>query len=154
LRLFESEDALERELEAFTVLHRQHLGMVSADVPLISNLDVWINIALIQQYQRNLPPATAREDALLYLRRYQLEMIAGKRNPALTDEQRFLVMLLRAAMVKEAFIVIDRPFKLLPEMQDSRFIFDSLKIIDDLYKECYIFDYVWFKDRYRMSDAA
>jgi ABC-type nitrate/sulfonate/bicarbonate transport system ATPase subunit len=128
--------------------------MVSEDVPLISNLDVWINIALIRQYHQNLASEAAHEEVMGYLRRYQLEEIAAKRNPALTHEQRFRVMLLRAAMVSQAVIVIDRPFMLLPALQDSRFIDESLHIIEDLYESSHVFDYLWFKDRYRIDDAA
>jgi ABC-type nitrate/sulfonate/bicarbonate transport system ATPase subunit len=128
--------------------------MVSEDVPLISNLDVWINIALIKQYHQNLSRDAAEGEVMGYLHRYGLEMIAHKRNPALTAEQRFRVMLLRAAMVTEAIVVIDRPFRLLPALQDSRFVYDSLHIIADLYDKCYVFDYLWFKDRYRINDGA
>jgi hypothetical protein len=63
-------------------------------------------------------------------------------------------MLLRAAMVADAIIVIDRPFKILPELQNSQFIFDSIRVIDDLHRESRIFDYIWFKDRYRIIDAT
>jgi len=63
-------------------------------------------------------------------------------------------MLLRAAMVADAIIVIDRPFKILPELQNSQFIFDSIRVIDDLYRESHIFDYIWFKGRYRIIDAT
>ena len=128
--------------------------MVSEDVPLISNLDVWINIALIKQYHQNQPHEAAREEVMGYLRRYGLEKIANKRSPALTDEQRFCIMLLRAVMVAEAIVIIDRPFKLLPELQDSLFIYDSLAIIYELYYKSFIFDYIWFKDRYRINDAS
>jgi ABC-type nitrate/sulfonate/bicarbonate transport system ATPase subunit len=141
-------------LAIFTKLYPKRIAMVSEDVPLISNLDVWINIALIKQYHQNLSHEAAEEEVKTYLRRYGLEKIAKKRNPALTDEQRFRIMLLRAVMITEAVVVIDRPFKLLPELQDSRFIYDSLTIIDDLYKESHIFDYLWFKDRYRINDAS
>lgn len=128
--------------------------MVSEDVPLISNLDVWINIALIKQYHQNLSHDAAEGEVMGYLRRYQLELIAHKRTHALTDEQRFRVMLLRAAMVTEAVVVIDRPFRLLPALQDIRFVYDSLHIIADLYDKCYVLDYLWFKDRYRINDVA
>jgi ABC-type nitrate/sulfonate/bicarbonate transport system ATPase subunit len=128
--------------------------MVSEDVPLISNLDVWINIALIKQYHENLSTDTVQEEVMGYLRRFQLEKIANKRNPAITAEQRFQVMLLRAAMVVQAVVVIDRPFRLLPAIQDSRFIYDSLHVIADLYEKCYVFDYLWFKDRYRIDHAT
>jgi ABC-type lipoprotein export system ATPase subunit len=154
LKFFNSEDSLEKELNDFAIKNKKNLGLVSLDVPLISNLDVWINIALIRQYHQNLPPEEAEKEVVRYLQRYHLEKIAHKRSSALTDEERFCVMLLRAAMVADAIIVIDRPFKILPELQNSQFIFDSIRVIDDLYRESRIFDYIWFKDRYRIIDAT
>jgi ABC-type lipopolysaccharide export system ATPase subunit len=154
LKFCDSEDSLEKELNDFAVKNKEGLGLVSLDVPLISNLDVWINIALIRQYHQNLPPEEAEKEVVRYLQRYHLEKIAHRRSSALTDEERFCVMLLRAAMVADAIIVIDRPFKILPELQNSQFIFDSIRVIDDLYRESHIFDYIWFKGRYRIIDAT
>jgi ABC-type lipoprotein export system ATPase subunit len=154
LKFFNSEDSLEKELNDFAIKNKKNLGLVSLDVPLISNLDVWINIALIRQYHQNLPPEEAEKEVVRYLQRYHLEKIAHRRGSVLTDEERFCVMLLRAAMVVDAIIVIDRPFKILPELQNSQFIFDSIRVIDDLYRESRIFDYIWFKDRYRIIDAT
>jgi ABC-type lipopolysaccharide export system ATPase subunit len=154
LKFCDSEDSLEKELNDFAVKNKKGLGLVSLDVPLISNLDVWINIALIRQYHQNLPPEEAEKEVVRYLQRYHLEKIAHRRSSALTDEERFCVMLLRAAMVADAIIVIDRPFKILPELQNSQFIFDSIRVIDDLYRESHIFDYIWFKGRYRIIDAT
>lgn len=145
---------LEADLADFSRHHGQRIGMVSGDVPLISNLDVWINIALIKQYHENLSTDAAQEEVMGYLHRFHLEKIANKRNPALTAEQRFQIMLLRAVMVAKAVVVIDRPFRLLPALQDSRFIYDSLHIIADLYDKSYVFDYLWFKDRYRIDHAT
>jgi len=64
-----------------------------------------------------------------------------------------VVMLLRAAMVMEAVILIDRPFRLLHDPRDYRFILTSLKKIDEWYKECHIFDYSWNEERYGGADA-
>lgn len=152
MKFFNSEDSLEKELNDFAIKNKENLGLVSLDVPLISNLDVWINIALIRQYHQNLPPEEAEKEVVRYLQRYHLEKIAHRRSSVLTDEERFCVMLLRAAMVVDAILVIDRPFKILPELQNSQFIFDSIRVIDDLYRESRIFDYIWFKDRYRIID--
>lgn len=145
---------LETDLAAFYRHHRQHIGMVSVDVPLISNLDVWINIALIKQYHENLSSEAAQQEVLGYLRRFKLERIAQKRNPALNAEQRFVVMLLRAVMVGQALVVIDRPFRLMPALKDSRFIYDSLLLIADLYDKSFIFDYLWHKELYRIDHAS
>jgi ABC-type molybdenum transport system ATPase subunit/photorepair protein PhrA len=74
--------------------------------------------------------------------------IADRRISSLEDQERFCIMLLRAAMVKRAVLVIDRPFQIMPDLQDARYVGRSLKWIDDLYEECHIFDYVWMKDHY------
>lgn len=74
--------------------------------------------------------------------------IMQKRNPALTDLERFFALVLRAAMVRDNTVVIDRPFKILPELEDSYFIGNVLLAIDDLLQECHIFDYIWNQERY------
>lgn len=128
--------------------------MVSLEAPLISNLDVWGNIAMIKEYHQNLPRREAEKLVLQYLRRYGMESAAYKRNPALTNGERFCVMLLRAAMVEDAIVVIDRPFTIMPDIKDASFIDEAIKKIDDLFAQCHILDCSWNKDRYRMDDAC
>ena len=121
---------------------------VSADVPLISNQNVYMNIALIKQYHENMPKRQAQRLAVEYLERFDLGYIANKRNPALTQEERFCVMLLRAAMVKDAMILVDQPFKIISHFKDMQFIKTALKKIDDLYLSCHIYDYQWMEEKY------
>jgi len=83
-----------------------------------------------------------------YLGRLGIAEIVRKRNPGLTHEERFCVMLLRAAMVQEAMILIDRPFLIVPHLKDVQFITAALKKIDDLYISCHIYDYKWTKEKY------
>jgi ABC-type lipopolysaccharide export system ATPase subunit len=144
---------LEKELSDFTAKNKLNLGLISLDAPLISNLDIWVNIALIKQYHENLPNKTAKSLALQYLQKYRMEHIADKRNSALTNKERFNVMLLRALMVKDSLIVLDRPFTIIPDVQDDRFIYDALQIVSDSFKECHIFDYKWCEDRYGIINA-
>jgi ABC-type uncharacterized transport system YnjBCD ATPase subunit len=150
LRLFEDEVTLGKELIDFTLKHKENVGLVSLDVPLLSNLDIWVNIALIKQYHENLSVDKAQKLVLSYLARYSLADISSKRNPALTNKERFYVMLLRAAMVRDSIVVIDRPFTIIPDVQNDQFIYDALKVVDDSFKECHIFDYQWSKDRYKI----
>ncbi len=107
-----------------------------------------MNIALIKQYHENMPKRQARQLALACLERFGLGSIALRRNPTLGTEERFCVMLLRAAMVKDAMIMIDQPFQMLPHLKDGRFIMDALKKIDDLFVSCHIFDYRWMEEKY------
>lgn len=128
--------------------NRQSAAPVSIDLPLISNQEVWINIALIKQYHENMPRGTAENIALDALAKLDLVNIASLRNPSLTGEERFCALLLRACMVRDALVIIDRPFKIIPHLSNSDFIFQTLKKIEDFFATCYIFDYQWMKERY------
>ncbi len=50
------------------------------------------------------------------LKRFDMAGIAEKRNPSLTMEELFCAMLIRAAMVRDAVVVLDRPFRILPDL--------------------------------------
>lgn len=154
MRLFESEEELLRELQSFSAAHKTRLGLVSLEAPLISNLSIWSNIALIRQYHQNMPRHEARTFTEDLLRRLGMVSIAEKRNPALTTEERFCAMLLRASMVRDAILVLDRPFSILTNLRDGHFIMESLRKIDDMVAEIHIFDYSWEKGRYGSEDDA
>jgi ABC-type sugar transport system ATPase subunit len=139
-------------LDVFLAEHQTHLGLVSLEVPLISNLPVWSNIALIRQYHENMPWEEARALAVGLLKRFDMAGIAEKRNFSLKMEELFCVMLIRAAMVRDAVVVLDRPFRILPDLRDGRFFTDALRNIDDLIAEAHIFDYSWEKERYGATD--
>lgn len=118
-------------------------------MPLISNQDVYLNIALIKAYHESgVRQEQAQQIALESLARLDLQHIAYKRNPSLSPEERFCVMLLRAAMVKDAMIFIDRPFKIIPHLKNIQFVTGILKKIDDLYLNCHIYDYSWMEEKY------
>jgi ABC-type lipopolysaccharide export system ATPase subunit len=128
--------------------NRINAAPVSIDVPLISNQDVWMNIALIKQYHENLPRHNAEQLAFNALQRLGLAHIAYKRNPSLTHEERFCVMLLRAVMVRDAAVLIDRPYKIIPNLKDIDYVYQTLKKIDDFFITCHIYDYQWMADKY------
>jgi ABC-type nitrate/sulfonate/bicarbonate transport system ATPase subunit len=113
---------------------------------------VWSNISLIRQYHENTPREEAKALAVDILARFDLAAISEKRKPALKMEELFCVMLIRAAMVRDAVVVLDRPFRILPDRRDGRFFTDTLRKIDDLIAEAHIFDYSWEKGRYGTTD--
>ena len=141
-------------MEGFLADRKSNLGLVSLEVPLISNLPVWSNIALIRQYHENMPWEEAKTLVLDLLQRFGMAATAEKRNPSLTAEERFCIMLIRAAMVRDAVVVLDRPFRIFPDLPDGRFFTDSLRKVDDLIAEAHIFDYNWEKGRYGATDGT
>lgn len=128
--------------------HKSRLGLVSLEAPLIANLAVWSNIALIRQYHENMSRHEARALSEDLLRRLGMTSIADKRNPTLKTEERFCAMLIRASTVRDAILVLDRPYSILTNVRDGRFIMENLRKLDDLIAETHIFDYSWHKGRY------
>ncbi|MHB8771612.1 MAG: P-loop NTPase family protein [Syntrophales bacterium] len=145
---------MQQGLGEFIAAHRGRVGLVSLSAPLISNLSVWGNIALIPQYHQNMPEREAKAETLGLLRRFGMEPVAERRNPALTAEERFCTLLLRAAMVGDAVVVLDRPFSILTAVRSERSLVDALRKVDDLIAEAHIFDYSWSRERYGGLDVA
>lgn len=131
-----------------------HTGRVSATLPLISNLTVWENVALVKQYHHHFSKRAARALILRYLARIGLASVAQVRDSELSEEQRFSVMILRSVMIPDAIVLIDRPFNVLPASVDASLIFNVLNLLDDLYIQCYIFDYTLNQHRYRVTNAT
>ncbi|MEI7638095.1 MAG: hypothetical protein WCJ37_12375 [Syntrophus sp. (in: bacteria)] len=146
--MYSKEELLDKELCEIMTQEKHRLGLVSMDAPLISNLSVLSNIALIKQYHGGLTVPEAEDIVKMRLKKLHLEDIAEKRNPVLLEVQRFCAMVLRAVMVEDAMVVIDRPFKIMPDLDDTHFIREVLTSVDDLFRECHIFDYLWNEERY------
>jgi len=127
---------------------RHPVGLVSREAPLISNLSVLENIALIRQYHGRLSRRQAEDMAREYLQRLQVEDLAGRRNPSLREEERFCVMVLRAVMLEDSILVLDRPFEMMPALGESRFIYDIIHHVAEMHRECHIFDYFLNEGRY------
>lgn len=101
-----------------------------------------------------MPREEAKALAMDILERFGLAGISEKRKPSLKMEDLFCVMLIRATMVRDAVVVLDRPFRILPDLGDGRFFMDALRKVDDLIAEAHIFDYSWEKGRYGTTDDA
>lgn len=78
---------------------------------------------------------------------------AEKRNPQLSAEERFKIMMLRASMIDDAVILVSDPFRMLSHHRNAAFLYDVAIMLDDLYTQCHIFDYSSNQDRYNTNNA-
>lgn len=118
-------------------------ALVSPELPLRANLTALENIALVPQYRRDLDWAAASAEAMALLDRLGCADCAGKRDAALTHEERFQVKLLRAAAASPALVVIERPGYLLPDTHYPPFVDATLAALEGRFGECTIIDYAW-----------
>jgi len=148
LIFYPDEPALEEERERHVFAIGDGMGIVSPLYPLISNLSVLQNVALIKEYHARWPRKKAEGVTWAYLEKMGMVEIGNKRNPALSPKERFVAMVLRAAFMEGELVVIDRPFVLMPAVNTADFVINTLQVVEDLFNQGIILDYVWNTDRY------
>ena len=142
-------------MQSFIAAHKSRLGLVSLEAPLIANLAVWSNIALIRQYHENMPWHEARAFTEALLHRLGMASIMDKRNPALTSEE--AAFILDAVRGQDPALIrglIQGNMDILTNLRDGCFIMENLRKLDDLIAETHIFDYNWEKERYGGWDGT
>ncbi|MFW6181591.1 MAG: ABC transporter ATP-binding protein [Spirochaetota bacterium] len=88
---------------------RRSFGFVFQDAALISNLDVFTNVALPLRYHGGLPEGEIEDKVTGILRSFDLLGIRGQLPAHLSAGQRKLVSFARALVVKPSLIFFDEP---------------------------------------------
>lgn len=141
-----SENALKARSAA--LCEERNTGLVSPDIPLLSNLSVYDNIALVSRY---LTDEKDKEIRNVILKQLDLLDIRGLKfeKPFLLDSKTvFKVKLLRALRVKESLTIIDRPFVMLNNIADITPVTKMLKTLGEYIGEVVFFDFEWNKSKY------
>ena len=124
--------------------------LISNTTPLLSNLDMKENIALIQEVHHKKARLVAEEEARTMLKEIGLERIADLRSNRCTKEELFYVKIIRALMCDREHIFIKTPLQLLENLSKICGIIENIErlnrdkgiiILDTLanlahYKEC------------------
>lgn len=124
------------------LINSDKYGIISKNIPLISNLSLLENIEVVIYYHHG-------NRSLLdgYIDAVEMNGKMQKREPDISNEERFCAMHLRAISYSRK-ILFFRPFSLLTDHKDILFankIFDATRQAID---EITIFDFEWNKQRY------
>ena len=104
--------------------------LVSNKTPLLSNLDMKENIALIKEVHHKKPRLKAEDEAKEMLQKIGLERIADFRSNRCTKEELFYVMIIRAFMCDRERIVIKSPLQLLENLSRICNIVKNIEILN------------------------
>jgi len=148
VKLFPSEEHLLAGLGEMRAALGERYAPVSADIPLLSNLSVFQNIALIRQYHDRIEADEAQRTTTELLERFDLCRLTTRRPYELGDWDLFLVKLLRASQRATAAVVIDRPFSQVGELPSITPIRKALELLDFPGVEAIIVGYEWNRARY------
>lgn len=121
--------------------------LISADTPLISNLNMCENIALIKEVREGMLVLDAENLASAILRMLDLESITFQRVDNCSQEEIFLVMFIRAMMSQENSVIIKLPSNILGNLANIKKIIRDVVSINKS-KEIFILDYENYKRYY------
>jgi len=103
-------------------------SLISAKTPLISNLNMIENIALIKEVHESLATKLAQKEASEYLEKIDISIGLNRLNQC-TSFEIFCVYLIRALMTKETNVIIVTPFHLIDNLKK---INEILMVIEKL----------------------
>lgn len=141
-----SEKALKARLLALCA--EKNIGLVSPDIPLLSNLSVYDNIALVSRYLTDEKDEQIQEVIMRQLDMLQISDAKLKKPFQLDAETIFKVKLLRALRLRDSFTVIDRPFVMLNTIADISPVAKMLETLAEYAGEGAFFDFEWNKSKY------
>lgn len=111
--------------------HRRSVGMVFQAFNLFPHLSALENITLPLEKVHGFSASEARDSAMQLLKRFQLDVHAGKKPAALSGGQRQRVAIARAVAIKPKVVLFDEPTSALdPEMTS-----EVLDMIEQLHEQ-------------------
>lgn len=113
---------------------------MSSETPLISNLNMLENIALIKEFHEHMPTSQAQSIAKEYLQKLGLAHIGSYRANQCTSLELFYVMVIRALMPRTKDILIVTPLMLIKKIDSMNAIIETLEQLNDGKKKITIVD--------------
>lgn len=127
-------------------------SLISKDTPLISNLNMLENIALIKEVHELLSIEKAENIAKESLEKIGLSHIGLNRLNQCSSLEVFYVMFIRALMSRDMNVIITTPFSLISNLRDIQPILDNIEILNT-HKNIFIFDNITNKSHYEGSSC-
>ncbi len=129
-------------------MHPLNFAHVSPDLPLLSNLTIEDNIALITRYHSNVSRGKILPVVEKLMEDAGIIHLKGERLAGVNKNDVFIAKLLRACMIDDAVIVIERPFEMLSGQKSFNIIQETLDSIKNMYNSCIVLDYEWHRNFY------
>lgn len=141
LNFFADAGAIEEQIEALRNRGQSRCGLVSAELPLLSNLSLLQNCALILQYHQRFsaPQAQTRVETLLAV--FGLQAKGNLRSAHLSEKDIFIAKLVRAVLFEPAIVIVDRPSEQLHADYNISDIIATVNKLAEHFAVCHILEY-------------
>ena len=116
----------------YKYIHEQkEYSLISEETPLLSNLNMLENIALIKEVHEQMPSSKAQRLAKSYLEKIKLGYISYNRPVECTEIDIFYVMFIRALMTKEIHIIIVMPISLIHDIEYVKTLIENIEVLNN-----------------------
>jgi len=122
-------------------IDHKNYTLISPETPLISNLSMIENIALIKEVHEFLSTQKAEKIAFEELKRLSLEEIAEKRLIACSPNEILYVMIIRALMMPQKSILLQTPYAIVNNLGDIKTILSNITQLEHI-KDIMIIDVI------------
>lgn len=122
--------------------------MVSSSIPLLANLSVLENIMLIKDYHDRSKDPRPPISVHSIMEKLKIADTAKLKPSKLDEHTTFKVKLIRALMLPNAAVGIDRPFSQLHDFYDINPVLSLLDTVEEHLLHCIFFDYEVNRKRY------
>lgn len=141
LSFFTDVGNIERQIERLRNAGKGRCGMVSAELPLLSNLSLQQNCALILQYHRRFSAHQALDRVEPLLTLFGLQQKGNLRSSRLSEKEVFIAKLIRAVLFERAVVIVDRPSEQIHADYDVSDIIATVNKLAEHFAVCHIFEY-------------
>ncbi len=109
---------------------QNNYSLISISMPLLSNLNMVENIALIKEVIFRVPTKEAQRVANEFLKKIELLHISLQRIENCSNIEIFYVMLIRALMSKEKTIIIESPYLIIKEIVNITDLMKNINLLN------------------------
>ena len=107
------------------------MAIISTTTPLLRDLSVIENIALMLEYNKNYSISKAEQAIFKLMKRFKIEGIKDKRVYELNKKDILIIKYLRAYVSSFDTILVVKPFSMLDNVEDLDVLFELFNIYND-----------------------
>ena len=147
IKFFDKIQTLEEYYKTLSKEYGKYVA-VSPHTPLLSNLNIIENIALIEEVHQRYNRDTSHKNALKKLEKLNMQYLATKQLSECNEFEKFSLMLIRASMMQYVTIVIITPLVQYQSQDSLEYLTQTMKILE-IEKRTIILDLSLYKNDYK-----
>ena len=147
IKFFDDIQTLEEYYKVLSKEYGKYVA-VSSHTPLLSNLNIIENIALIEEVHQRYNRDISHKNALIKLSQFKMQSLANKKASQCNELEKFTLILIRASMMTNVTIVIVTPLVQYQSQNSLDYLLKAMQILK-IEERTVILDLSLYKNDYK-----